>query len=423
MEPISAIASIVGIVDAGTCLASYLKKRCNSYTNAPILLQDLAQDVELWVGWVAVLVSHLEQPNSGHRPKFTKDAGEWAKQTGAIFSEIEALVPGDRDMDRTFSRGRWEFVRNEKRLGLAQEKLKKKQFNFMFMEAMYRSLAPPHPATSSSRDPNAMCSAGGLGDVQGPLLLSGVDGSGKRFEVRMHLTAMPEISGRSAIDNDAHVVETTSRNKVTREIDGVQERRLIGLAQSPLFDSAVSGKARIDGGLAVVRDSVSRHRTRYYGGHTEDEGADLEIKEQNEARKAEYEVEELRRRVRTIGAMFLGSWQYGYFCPPLSQWFDDASESDDEYQDTYKPPSSGYGVEGVVSDRANPPPLLPSKRPGKGSSLGSGLPYRDGGVGHSSRSSSRSPVTGPRAHSGEERTKCDACHRTVCRSSPNAMNL
>nr|OQO18711.1 hypothetical protein B0A51_12385 [Rachicladosporium sp. CCFEE 5018] len=296
MEPISAIASIAGIVDAGTSLASYLNKRYKSYTNAPVLLEDLAQDVELCAGWVAVLVSHLEQPNPGHSPKFTKDAGKWAKQTGAIFTEIKALVPVDRDMDRTFSRGKWEYVRNEKKLGLAQEKLKTKQFNFMFMEAMYRSVAPPHSATGSSRDPNSMSSAGGLGDVQGPLLLSGFDGSGKRFEVRMHLTAVPEISGRSTINSDVPVVGTTSRKKVTRDIDRAQERRLVSLAQSPLFDPAVSGKARRDGRSANLREAVSRHGTRKHAGYTEDDDDDLEIKGYDEAMKAEIEVEELRRR-------------------------------------------------------------------------------------------------------------------------------
>ncbi|KAK6438740.1 hypothetical protein LTR95_005056 [Oleoguttula sp. CCFEE 5521] len=400
MDPFFLTAGIVGIADAGTSLASFLTTKYKSYTNAPKLLQDLAQEVDFCVGWVGVLGNRLEErDNGGYSVKFAQDA---SNLTGKIFDEIQALIPEERDLGNTFSRGKWKFVLNEKKLTAAQERLRRKQHMFMFMDSMYRASTP---STSASAGKVGQ----GLGGLRGPLELSGFDAQGRRYEVKMSVAALPELMPMSR-SRVGEAIGGSRNRKSEMRVKMVEEQRLKGLAQSPLFDANfLRGNARAkasaglhshqgDDRIEIIETRMKR--TAVEADHKPHRTDGPDVDHGSGTLAAELEVEDLKRR-----------------------WFGPDEQDDPEPEGlTFDPPgsttghASRYGIE-ESSYRPQPPsPVQPAPSANGRYSVASDLPGVDSSLRHHSDSTS----SGTHKHIGAEpprrtsrRVTCDGCDRKI----------
>lgn len=171
-------------------------------------------------------------------------------QTQIIFRDIERLIPQDRDLDATFSKARWRFALDKKKLTEHQQRLRQAQQMFLFMESMYRYRYPINSgglaSAGGSKDPNASTGTGaneqsltGVLANQVPMQATGVGPDGQRFEVTLTLKpvtqpvptstygSMPVPESRSALPDPGRVKEKQGRSM------------LEGLRRSPFFDAAL----------------------------------------------------------------------------------------------------------------------------------------------------------------------------------------
>lgn len=245
MDPFSIATGAVGLADAGTSLASFLTDKYKSYRDAPELILETANEVEFCAGLVDMFGSNLDRPGAEYPERFVRDAKNLVRRTNAVFLDIRGLIPIDRDFDAPFSRARWHFVLDKKKLMEHQQRLRQLQQMFMFMETMHRYHYPTNSKPSGgvisgqSQDGNAAEQTfQGLMDQQGPMRLNGVGADGRSFEVTLTLkpvkqveavpmsapVPMPEIESRSGLSFAVPARSTLSK------------KRLEGLRRSPFFD-------------------------------------------------------------------------------------------------------------------------------------------------------------------------------------------
>lgn len=251
MDPFSITVGVVGLADAGTSLAGFLTEKYKTYRDAPELILEIAHEVEFCAGLVDMFGSNLDRPGAEYPEKFVRDAKNLVRRTNAVFLDIRGLMPIDRDFDAPFSRARWHFMLDKKKLLEHQQRLRQLQQMFMFMETMYRYHYPSEntvkPSGGAIKDPNQGPDSEeqtlqGVMDSQSPMLLNGVGADGRSFQVTLTLkpvsqqmeavpysmpVSAPGISSRSGLSTIKPARSSQSK------------RRLEGLRRSPFFDMSL----------------------------------------------------------------------------------------------------------------------------------------------------------------------------------------
>ena len=274
MDPFSITVGVVGLADAGTSLASFLTDKYKTYREAPSLILEIASEVEFCAGLVDIFGSSLDRPGSQYPDRFVRDAKNLVQKTHAVFLDIRGLIPVDRDFDATFSRARWHFVLDRKKLEAQRQRLRELQQMFMFMETMYRY----HCHSGGTSGPGAGANEKvpvsdegeqkfqGVVDQQGPMRLSGVGADGRSFEVTLTLKPVPqriEVMPMSAPMSDPGITSRMSGSSVVPERSSQSRKRLEGLRRSPFFDRSLLEDEKSKARTYVQREYVEAMPATY----------------------------------------------------------------------------------------------------------------------------------------------------------------
>lgn len=252
MDPFSITVGVVGLADAGTSLAGFLTDKYKTYRDAPELILEIAHEVEFCAGLVDMFGTNLDRPGAEYPERFVRDAKNLVRRTNAVFLDIRELIPTDKDFDAPFSRARWHFVLDKKKLLEHQQRLRQLQQMFMFMETMHRYHYPSNnPAKPSDvggiRDPNQSSDQGeqtfqGVMDSQAPMLLNGVGADGRSFQVTLTLkpvSQQPEAVSYSAPVSAPGISSRSGLSPSKPAWNPQSKKRLEGLRRSPFFDMSL----------------------------------------------------------------------------------------------------------------------------------------------------------------------------------------
>jgi len=251
MDPFSIMVGVVGLADAGTSLAGFLTDKYKTYRDAPELILEIAHEVEFCAGLVDMFGSNLDRPGAEYPERFVRDAKNLVRRTNAVFLDIRGLIPIDKDFDSPFSRARWHFVLDKKKLLEHQQRLRQLQQMFMFMETMHRYHYPSNdtmkPSGGGIKDPSESPDSReqtlqGVMDSQSPMLLNGVGADGRSFQVTLTLkpvSQQSEIVPYSAPMSAPGISSRTGLSTIKPARNMQSKKRLEGLRRSPFFDMSL----------------------------------------------------------------------------------------------------------------------------------------------------------------------------------------